>query len=137
MILLSDFHHISNFELAIVAILALKLITNWSVKGKDKDKPANNWLWTSLFSGILLVNALAHFTHGISGEDFPAPFGHLLGTGLYQHLANVVWGFINMIIAYVLFSRGQIFKGDKRRDYAFFAGILIMGLFLSFVFSHK
>jgi hypothetical protein len=87
-----------------------------------------------LLSGALLVNALAHFTHGISGETFPAPFDYLLGSALAANLSNVVWGFINLVLGAVLFSAADV-RGGAGRTGVFFFGVLATGLFLSVVFS--
>jgi hypothetical protein len=45
-------------------------------------------------SGVLFANAVPHFVHGISGEDFPAPLGQYLGQGFLHNLANVIWGWV-------------------------------------------
>jgi len=87
-------------------------------------------------SGVLFTNAIPHFVHGVSGEDFPAPFGQFLGRGLPEHLSNVIWGFINLVLGYNLFVIGRVSSSDKWGKFFFFAGILAMGIFLSVVFSH-
>jgi hypothetical protein len=102
---------------------------------EKKGEPADGGAWAAFISGVLFTNALAHFTHGISGEDFAAPFGYLLGPGLPSNLSNVVWGFFNIVMGYVQFGRGKVFQQDTRRTFAFFAGVLAMGIFLSVVFS--
>jgi FtsH-binding integral membrane protein len=95
----------------------------------------NEALVSSFFSAVLLVNALAHFTHGISGEPFPGPFRFVVGPGLANNLLNVVWGFVNILIGYGLFARSQPLSTQAKRT-AFFAGVLVMGIFLCTVFTH-
>ena len=87
------------------------------------------------FSGVLLTNGLAHFTHGISGEQFPAPFGYALGNGFPEHLSNVLWGFLNLVLGYSLFVRSKMFDQGLSGKVVFFTGVLAMGIFLSYVFS--
>ncbi len=87
-------------------------------------------------SGILLTNAIPHFFHGVSGEVFPAPFGKALGGGLPQNLSNVVWGFINLVVGYHQFVTGKVASSSLLGKVVFFAGILLMGIFLAAVFSH-
>ena len=127
-------HPASTLVAIAVAILAVRLVLN--LFGEQKAEKADGGTWAAFVSGVLFTNALVHFTHGISGEDFAAPFGYLLGPGLPSNLSNVIWGFINIVVGYVQFVRGRPFQQDTRRTLAFFAGVLTMGIFLSFVFSH-
>ena len=94
----------------------------------------SDYVWCFL-SGVLFTNALAHFTHGISGEQFPAPFGYALGNGFPAHLSNVLWGFLNMVLGYSLFVRSRVFNQSLSGKIVFFAGVLMMGIFLSYFFS--
>ncbi len=100
------------------------------------DRGAWGRLLACLTSGILFTNFLPHFVHGISGETFPAPFAIFFGAGLEQNLANVVWGFINLVLGYNLFVVGRVAGPGKLSKVVFFAGVLGMGIFLSVVFSH-
>jgi hypothetical protein len=127
-------HPASTLVAIAVGLLAIKLALDF-FRGKGKA-PIDGGVRAAFFSGALFVNALAHFTHGISGEDFPAPFGYLLGPGFFANLSNVVWGFINIALGYVLLVRGKVFGQNKQRTFVFFVGILAMGIFLSTVFSH-
>ena len=121
--------------------LVVRLIVKFIRKRKKNNKKLSieNKLWATylvcFFSGVLFTNALPHFTHGVSGEYFPAPFSFLLGRGFPEHLSNVIWGFINIVLAYNLFIIGKI-SDNKRRKIMFFAGVLLMGIFVCFVFSH-
>ena len=89
------------------------------------------------FSGVLFTNALAHFSNGISGEPFPAPFGYALAAGFPEHLANVFWGFLNLVLGYLLLTRSGVFSRDTLGKIAYFAGVLAMGIFLAYVFSRS
>ena len=55
--------------------------------------------------GIFLVNTLPHLVAGVSGRPFQSPFAKPPGVGLSSSRLNVVWGLINLIVAYVLLCR--------------------------------
>jgi len=54
------------------------------------------------FGGAFLANALPHLSNGISGRPFQSPFASPPGQGLSSSTVNVVWGFVNLVIAYLL-----------------------------------
>lgn len=129
---------------ALVAVALVVLVIRLSLRFFQRNSPhrqratyANVWSHALMcfFSGVLFTNALAHFSHGISGEQFPAPFGYALGDGFPAHLSNVLWGFLNLVLGYTLFVRGKVLDQERWRIVAFFAGVLAMGIFLSYVFS--
>jgi hypothetical protein len=43
------------------------------------------------FAGVFLTNAIPHFVHGVSGDNFPTPFAKPPGKGLSSPRINVVW----------------------------------------------
>ena len=47
------------------------------------------------FAGVLLANSVPHFVQGISGQEFPTPFGDPSLATL-----NVLWGFVNLAVGY-------------------------------------
>ncbi len=57
------------------------------------------------FGGAFLANALPHLTNGISGRAFQSPFANPPGKGLSSSTVNVLWGFFNLIVAYLLVLR--------------------------------
>ncbi|HEY7146566.1 MAG TPA: hypothetical protein VH637_20190 [Streptosporangiaceae bacterium] len=121
--------------LAGLAVLGLiiRLIT-----GRGRTRAGDSVLggfMACIFSGVLLANAIPHFVHGISGEHFPAPFGYLLGTGVWDNISNVVWGFINIVLGLNLLQAGRVFKGERWRLVLFFAGFLGMAILLSVIFT--
>jgi FtsH-binding integral membrane protein len=121
----------------VVFAFGLRLVFAYFV-GKRAGLPplsGNEALVSSFFSAVLLVNALAHFTHGISGESFSGPYRFVVGPGLANNLLNVVWGFVNILIGYGLFARSQPLSTPAKRT-VFFAGVLVMGIFLCTVFTH-
>jgi hypothetical protein len=105
------------------------------IDGEGDNQQGKKYL-ACFFSGVLFANTVPHFVHGISGEYFPAPFGKHLGNGLLEHLSNVVWGFVNLVLGYALFQRGGVATPSKWGKFFFFAGIFAISIFLCFVFSH-
>jgi hypothetical protein len=84
------------------------------------------------FGGAFLANAVPHFVSGVMGEPFQSPFAKPPGKGLSSSTVNVLWGFFNIVVGYVLVSRvgdfGLKITGDV---VAFGLGILVMGLILA------
>jgi len=130
---------------ALVAIGVLSLLVRLGPRLFQRKSPGDSQViasssWTAyfmtFFSGVLFTNALAHFSHGISAEQFPAPFGYALVSGFPEYLSNVLWGFLNLVLGYSLLVKSKVFDRDLLGKIAFFTGILAMGIFLSYVFSH-
>jgi hypothetical protein len=57
------------------------------------------------FGGVFLANAVPHFVNGISGRPFQSPFAKPPGEGLSSSTVNVLWGFLNLVIGYILICR--------------------------------
>jgi hypothetical protein len=66
-----------------------------------------------LFGGASLTNAVPHFVAGLMGQPFQSPFAKPPGEGLSSSTVNVLWGFLNLVLAYVLICRVGEF--DMRR----------------------
>jgi hypothetical protein len=62
------------------------------------------------FGGAFLANAIPHFVSGISGRPFQSPFASPPGEGLSSALVNVLWGFFNLAVGYVLVGRVGAFE---------------------------
>ncbi len=54
------------------------------------------------FGGAFLANSVPHIVNGISGQPFQTPFAKPPGQGLSSSTVNVVWGFFNLAVAYIL-----------------------------------
>jgi hypothetical protein len=88
------------------------------------------------FGGAFLANAAPHFVSGISGHSFQSPFASPPGEGLSSAKINVLWGFFNFAIAYLLICRVGNFGLRKTRHVLVFgAGILTMSLMLAHTFG--
>ncbi len=65
--------------------------------------------WVLLLShflgGAFLANAMPHVVSGLMGRPFQSPFARPPGEGLSSSTLNVVWGFLNLAVAYVLVCR--------------------------------
>jgi hypothetical protein len=84
------------------------------------------------FGGAFLVNAVPHFTNGVSGRRFPSPFASPPGRGESSPLVNVLWGTLNLVIGYLLVLRVGRFAFRQTSDVVIAgAGGLLMGIMLS------
>jgi hypothetical protein len=84
------------------------------------------------FGGAFLANTVPHLVSGVSGNAFQSPFASPAGVGLSSALVNVLWGFFNLVIAYLLVCRVGSFDLRKTQHVLVLgAGILIMSLMLA------
>ena len=65
------------------------------------------WIYyvSYFFGGVFLTNAVPHFVSGMMGRPFQSPFAKPPGQGLSSSTVNVLWGFLNLVVAYVLLCR--------------------------------
>jgi hypothetical protein len=54
------------------------------------------------FAGAFFANSLPHLVNGVSGRSFQTPFAKPPGKGLSSPTVNVLWGFFNLAVAYLL-----------------------------------
>ena len=88
------------------------------------------------FGGAFLANALPHLDNGMSGRAFQSPFASQSGVGLSSASVNVLWGFFNLAVAYLLVCRVGSFDLRKTRDVLVLgAGALIMGVMAARIFG--
>src|ERR1700740_3032513 len=59
------------------------------------------WFW----GGAFLMNAVPHVVAGTMGRAFQSPFAKPPGEGLSSSTVNVLWGFLNAVVAWVLLVR--------------------------------
>jgi hypothetical protein len=74
------------------------------------------------FGGAFLTNAVPHFVNGVSGHPFQSPFASPPGQGLSSSTVNVLWGFFNLVVGYVLVCRVGSFELRRTRH------VLVLGL---------
>ena len=90
-----------------------------------------NWLNDAayVFGGAFAANAVPHFVSGMMGQPFQSPFAKPPGQGLSSSTVNVLWGFANFVIAYLLIARvGQFDPHAADNAIAVGAGVLLIGV---------
>ena len=86
-----------------------------------------------LFGGAFLANTVPHLVSGMMGRSFQSPFAKPPGQGLSSSTVNVLWGFFNLILAYLLVCRVGDFDLRDTADVAAFG----LGMFLLAVLSAR
>ena len=97
-----------------------------------------NWLHdvSYLFGGAFLGNAVPHFVSGMMGRPFQSPFAKPPGKGLSSSTVNVLWGFANFVVAWLLIMRvGRFDPRASGNVIAFGAGVLLMGMMAARLFG--
>jgi hypothetical protein len=90
-----------------------------------------NWLWlvSYFFGGAFAGNAIPHFVAGMMGRPFQSPFAKPPGKGLSSSTVNVVWGFFNGVVGYLLVAHVGAFElRATSHILAFGLGVLLIGL---------
>lgn len=81
------------------------------------------------FGGALLTNAVPHYVSGLMGRPFQSPFANPSGQGLSSSTVNVLWGFLNLVVGYLLVCRvGNFNLRDTSDAIALGLGILALSL---------
>ena len=81
------------------------------------------------FGGAFLANALPHVVSGMMGESFQTPFAKPSGQGVSSSTVNVLWGFANLVFAYLLLVRvGHFDWRSMGSVVGFAAGALCIGV---------
>ncbi|WP_167085643.1 hypothetical protein [Rhizomicrobium palustre] len=82
-----------------------------------------------LFGGAFFANAIPHFVSGMMGRPFQTPFAKPHGVGLSSSTVNVLWGFANVVIAYLLILHvGRFDLRAADQVLAAGLGLLVMGV---------
>lgn len=68
------------------------------------------------FGGLFLMNAVPHLVSGVMGRSFQTPFATPRGEGLSSSSVNVLWGFANLVIAYLLVCEVGDFSLNSASD---------------------
>lgn len=97
------------------------------------DTQAGPTQWAHLASyflgGAFLANTVPHLVSGLMGRPFQTPFAKPSGQGFSSSTLNVVWGFFNLAVGYVLVCRvGQFDLWSTGHAAALGAGGLLLGL---------
>lgn len=84
------------------------------------------------FAGVFLANGVPHFVNGISGRKFQTPFASPAGVGESSPIVNVLWGFANLVIGYLLLTGiGHFTSGPSIDSLVVGLGIVAISLILS------
>jgi len=97
-----------------------------------------NWLRyiSYFFGGAFLTNAVPHFVSGVMGRPFQSPFATPPGEGLSSSSINVLWGFFNLVIGYLLICRvGEFDLRATDHVAALGLGILLLALLTARMFG--
>ncbi len=54
------------------------------------------------FGGLFFANSIPHLVAGAMGRPFQSPFAKPHGQGLSSSPVNVLWGGLNLLVAYLL-----------------------------------
>src|SRR5258708_9527156 len=82
------------------------------------------------FAGAFLTNAVPHLVSGVMGRPFQSPFAKPRGEGLSSSTINVLWGFFNLAVGYLLACRvGNFDLHSSEHVVALGTGILLPRLF--------
>src|ERR1700686_486103 len=88
------------------------------------------------FGGDFLINALPPLVSGIMGRPFQSPFAKPPGQGLSSSTVNVLWGFLNVVVGYVLIFRvGNFDLRSTEHVVAAGLGALLTGMMLARMFG--
>ena len=88
------------------------------------------------FGGAFLANTVPHLVAGMSGSPFQSPFASPPGEGLSSAMVNVLWGMVNLTVAYLLICRVGTFQlRDTRHALTLGAGIALMSIMLAHHFA--
>src|SRR5450756_323581 len=88
------------------------------------------------FGGAFLTNVIPHFVSGVMGRPFQSPFAKPPGKGLSSSTVNVLWGFFNLAVGYVLICRvGDFDLRSADSAAALGLGILLMALWTARIFG--
>jgi hypothetical protein len=81
------------------------------------------------FGGAFAANAVPHYVSGVMGRPFQSPFAKPPGQGLSSSSVNVLWGFLNLVVAYLLILRVGTFDARALDQIAALgAGALLMSV---------
>jgi len=89
-----------------------------------------------LLGGAVLTIAVPHFVSGVMGRPFQSPFATPHGVGLSTSTVNMLWGYFNLVVGYVLLCRVGNFDLRSTTDVvAAGLGVLLIGVMMARMFG--
>lgn len=83
-----------------------------------------------LGGGLFLMNAVPHVISGVLGRAFQSPFATPSGKGLSSSTINILWGFANLLLAWLLLIHlGRLDIAKWSDAIALFVGMFGVALF--------
>lgn len=83
-----------------------------------------------------MANTIPHFISGMMGRPFQTPFAKPPGEGLSSPTLNVLWGFSNAVVGYLLICRVGDFSMRNTSDVLSCGiGVLSIALFSAWYFG--
>jgi hypothetical protein len=93
-------------------------------------------LLSYFIGGAALANTLPHLVSGLMGRKFPSPFAKPPGKGQSSARTNVLWGFANLVLAYVLVCQvGTFDLHNLTHVTALGLGILLLSVMMAWRFG--
>lgn len=87
-------------------------------------------------AAAIMTNGIPHFVSGVSGRPFRTPLSRASAGRPGSPAANVVWGWVNFLVAFLLFANiGPLYIGTPGDTVFVAAGVLVAGLVLSRIFA--
>jgi hypothetical protein len=88
------------------------------------------------FAAAIMTNGIPHFVNGVCGRPFRTPFSAGSGGAESSAELNVVWGWANFVVAFLLFANvGPLYIGTPIDTIFIAAGMLVAGLLLARIFA--
>lgn len=84
----------------------------------------------SFIAGLFAANGIPHFIKGVVGESHQTPFGKPSSA-----IVNVIWGWINFVVAGLLLFFGNLHPHLLRAFASFSLGVLIMSVLLALTWT--
>jgi hypothetical protein len=84
-------------------------------------------------AAAVLTNGVPYFVNGVSGRRFRTPFAKPSSP-----IVNVVWGWVNFLIAFLLFANiGPLYIGTPGDTIFVAAGMLVAGILIARIFENN
>ena len=88
------------------------------------------------FGAAFITNGIPHFVSGLMGRPFQSPFAKPPGEGVSSSTVNVLWGFINVAVGFLLTTRvGDFDPREPQHVMAAGLGVLVMAVTLARLFG--